>query len=160
MAKKKVMGFNLIDLLCVALIIVMAVGVYIRFFADNKTVVADSEYYYTMEVKGIRQKALDQLNKSVNAPFTLDEKLTDEMGVLISVVPSDSMIDYAKKNGEIIQVQNPDRYDVMLTFRMKGKVNDSGYYTPGLRGINLSTWYAVRSKWTVVFGQVVKVWQN
>ncbi len=157
---RRIIGFNPIDLICVVLIIVMAIGAYVRFFAPNtKTVGQTADFYYTLSIKGIKQQALELLERSVNAPFTLDEKITDDMGVLVSHNVRPSMIDYTYRDGTMTKAANPERYDATLTFRVSGSVSDNGFYTINKRALYAGSWYAVRSKWTVVWGQIQNVWQ-
>ncbi len=151
---------NLIDCVCLVLIVVMAVGVYIRFFSrTEKTVVSENEYYYSLNIKGVRPEFIEDIKASVGLPFTLDEKITDDMGVLVSVVESATMTEITKADGEIIIAPYPERSSLVLTFRIKGSINDTGFYTKDLKAINVGSWYAVRSKWCVVFGYINNVWQ-
>lgn len=160
-SKGKLFGkINIVDLIVILAVIIMAVGVYVRFFGGpTKTVVEDSTFYYSFKVKGIRGTALEAMKKNISGNFMLDEKVTGEMGKLIKVEEGTAYSEIKKNNGEIVYVEVPDRYDVVLTFEMRGKVNERGYFSPSLEDISSGINYNIIGKYVSVYGTVLSVWE-
>ena len=159
--KKKKARVNLIDALCVILVIILAAGVYVRFFRKTEKAAAkESEFYYSFQVIGIKQQAVSDLQKSKGLPFRLDEKITDDMGELITIEVSGNSAEITRTDGVVVSAAYPERYDAVLTFKIKGSVTEGGYYTRGLNRINAGSWATVRSKWTAVQGYFINVWES
>jgi hypothetical protein len=77
---------SIVDLAVIAAVVILLAGIYVRFLGGpTKTVVQSSDFYYTLEVKNIRESNLRGLEKSLNGRFYLNEKITSEMGVLINI---------------------------------------------------------------------------
>lgn len=160
-SKGKLFGkISIVDLIVILAVVVMAAGVYVRFFGGPaKTVVEDTTFYYTFKVKGIRGTSLEAMKKNIGGNFMLDEKVTGEMGKLIKVEEGPAYNEIKKTNGEIVYVEVPNRYDVVMTFEMKGKVNERGYFSPQLEDISAGINYNIIGKYVSVYGTVLSVWE-
>jgi hypothetical protein len=53
----------------------------------------------------------------------------------------------------------PERFDADLTFKITGKVNDRGYFTPTLQHISAGVEYKLKCKWSAIYGSVTNVWE-
>lgn len=151
---------SIVDLAVIAAIVIVTAGVYVRFFGGpTKTVVQSSDFYYTLQVKNIRESNLRGLEKSVNGRFYLNEKITSEMGTLTAIEPSPATGILEAADGRIVVADVPERYDAVLTFKITGRVNDRGYFTPTLEHISSGITYKIKGKWSAVTGTVLKVWE-
>lgn len=157
--KNKFWRPNIIDVAALIAVIIMAAGVYVRFFgAPTKTVVQSKDFFYVLEVKNIRQSNLDGLGKSIDGKFYLNEKITSEMGTLIKLESHPAVELMETADGSLILTEIPERFDAALTFKLTGRINDSGFFTPTLKHISAGVEYNVKCKWSAVFGKVLKVW--
>ncbi|NLB80243.1 MAG: DUF4330 family protein [Clostridiaceae bacterium] len=151
---------NIIDLIAIIAVIIMATGVYVRFFGSpTKTVVQNTEFHYTFEVKNIREENLKGLKKSLNGNFYLNEKITGEMGSLIKIESRPATQALETADGNIVMAEIPERFDADLTFKITGKVNDRGYFTPTLQHISAGVEYKLKCKWSAIYGSVTNVWE-
>ena len=159
-SKGKLFGkASIIDITIVVIVIIMCVGVYVRMSGTGNAVTASQEFFYTFKVDNVRQPAADALQKSVGHKFSLNEKQQSEMGVLVSADVNQAYGIIEKSDGTVVSAEIPDRFDVTLTIKLAGRVNDKGYFSPQLREINSGSAYVIKSKFVTAFGTVQKVWQ-
>jgi hypothetical protein len=159
--KGKLFGkVSIVDAIVALAVIIVAVGIYIRFGGEaGKAVAEDVTFSYTMEVKELRQPSVDALQDSVGMEFFLNEKKDSDMGTLTNVEVSPAMGIVEKTDGTTQMAEIPEKYDAILTFQMTGRVNDVGYYSPQLQAINVGTTYVIKSKLSTVFGIVTSIWE-
>ncbi|MCK9478144.1 MAG: DUF4330 domain-containing protein [Firmicutes bacterium] len=162
MSNKKPFGkFNVIDLAVVIAILIIAAGVYVRFFGSpTKTVVQSTDFFYTFEVKSIRESNLIGLEKSINGKIYLNEKITSDMGTLLKVESKPAVDLLETADGKQVLVNIPERFDAVLTIKLNGRINESGFFTPTLKHISAGIEYNIKSKWSAVFGKVLRVRQE
>ena len=99
------------------------------------------------------------LEKSLNGRFYLNEKITSEMGVLINIESSPAKRFLELTDGRTVDADLPERFDAILTFKLTGRVNDRGYFTPTLNHISSVISYNITGKDSAVTGKVLKVWE-
>lgn len=105
---------NILDLLIVLVIIALAGGVYIKFFAkENKAAVQTTKVKYDIEVKNVNKDYVDAIN--AGDPIR-DSVKGNNLGIVQDkkVYPASS-INMDIENGKFVKVAIPDLYDVMLT---------------------------------------------
>ena len=152
---------SIVDLAAILAVLIAAAGIYVRFFGGpSKTVVQSSKFYYTVNVQNIRGENMEGLKKCVGGNFYLNEKITSEMGKLISADESPGTVDIEMSDGTLIVAEVPNRYNVLLTLEMTGKVNDVGYFSPSLERISAGVAYNLKGKWSAVNGIVQDVWEE
>lgn len=151
---------SIVDIAVALAVIIAVFGIYVRFFGGpSETVVHNTKFYYTMKVDNIRESNKDALYKSINGSFSLNEKVTGEMGKLIKVEEKPAYDNIETASGEIIKAPIPERYSLILTFEMEGMVNDRGYFSPSLEDISAGVKYNIKGKYSAVTGTVLNVWQ-
>ena len=150
---------SIVDIVVVLAVVILAVGVYVRFFGGpSDTVVKDSVFYYSFSVEGVRDASLAAMKKNIGGNFILNEKITGEMGKLIKVEEREARADIKKVNGELVYELVPNRYDVTMTFEITGKVNDRGYFSPSLEHISGGVFYNLKGKYVACYGTILSVW--
>lgn len=157
MRKRK---FNWFDGLILVAVIIVAFGVYSRMTGRVQSATAvTSEFFYTVEIKKVRQATVDAMEKSVGAKFNMNDKArVDDMGILTGYEVRPSTLELEKANGEAVLAEIPERFDITLEFKLDGVVNDLGYYTPQLSNIGAGATVVIRSKFVQVQGSIGKVW--
>lgn len=133
---------SIIDILVVLAIAVAAFGIYTRFFVGNEKVeTASSHIEYTMRVSEVRQGTVDALKDFMGPVYDFTTK--EYMGEIVDVYFEEAIGASEMANGQMRESVIPERYDAILTVRVDGKINDSGYYT--------STNQAIASGGTLIF---------
>ena len=160
-SKGKLFGkVSIIDITIIIMVIILCAGVYVRLTGTTgKAIAAGEDFYYTFKIDNIRKPAAEALQKSIGHRFSLNEKQQSEMGELLSAEVNQAYGIIEKADGTVVSAEIPERFDVILTLKLQGKVNTGGYFTPQLREINAGSAYVIKSKYCTAFGTVQKVWQ-
>ena len=166
-AKGKLFGkVSIVDCVVVLIVIAALAGAYFRFFRTDTraaTSRAQSEFYYTLVVKGIRQPTVDALQKSGGTAFKLEEKAVSDMGVMLEgaegleVRPATDYV--TKTDGTVVLSELPERYDVYITFQVQGYISDDGYFTKDSYELNAGSEYVVKNKFVSFTGNIERVWE-
>ena len=159
-SKGKVFGkVSIVDIAVIVLVVLAVVGAYFRFSGNNTSVVSnDSEFYYSITAKGIRETNKNLLENSIGTDFRLAGKISSSMGELVDVKVSNAKDIVTKTDGTIILAEVPEKYDVELILKVVGNVNDSGYFTPETHEICAAKKYDITNIYCAVSGIVNKVW--
>ncbi len=158
-SKGKLFGkISIVDILVVAVIVIVAAGIAFRFSGNKgKAVVTGNTFTYTVEVNNVRQATYDAVEKSVGGHFFSCEKTGDDMGVLESFDAEPGTLMVEKADGTAVLAEVPGNYNLKLHFKIDGKINDNGYYTSLMRGVNVGAGYTIKSKYSTVFGTVIQL---
>lgn len=161
-SKGKIFGkVSIVDAVVVLLILAAVVGAYFRFNGSNAEVVAnDEEFFYTIQINNIRAENKDLLLKSIGTPFKLSGKISSTMGELIDATAVGAESEMIINDGTVIRAAIPERYDVTLQFKVLGKVNEYGFYTPEMHEICAAKDYDIKNIYCSVTGMVLKVWSK
>jgi hypothetical protein len=156
--KGKLFGkVSVVDAALVLVVLLALAGAYARFSGVGKAVSASQAFTYAMRVDNIRDVSVAELKKSVGLTFGLNEKQQSEMGELLSVeeFPATGIIEL--NNGGAVRAPIPERFDVVLKFKVDGRINEKGFYTPQLKEICAGATYVVKSKYVTVYGMAMDV---
>lgn len=158
-SKGKLFGkISIVDILVVLVIVVVICGVCFRFSGNRgKAVVSSNSFTYTLEVNNVRQATCDAVEKSVGGHFFSCEKTGDDMGVLTSFDAEPGTLMVEKADGTSVMAEVPGNYNLKLHFKIDGKINDNGYYTSLMRGVNVGSGYTIKSKYSTVFGNITEL---
>lgn len=159
-SKGKLFGkVSIVDVIVVAVVLLAIVAGYLRFSGTNTSVVSNNtEFYYTITAKNIRETNKNLLEKSVGTAFRLGGKGNSSMGELVSIDTADAQAIITKTDGEIVMADIPEKYDVTLTLKVVGNVNDNGYFTPEAHEICAAKEYNITNIYCNLTGFVNKVW--
>ena len=147
---------SIIDVLVVLAILVAAFGVYTRFFVGNEKVeTAASHIEYTLKIQEVRIGTVNALENYKGAIY--DTATKEYLGDIVAVEYS-----YAKKavetvGGQLVETTLPNRYDCMVTVRVDGKVNSSGYYTATNQALAVGSSYLFESKAAKTTGRIYEI---
>ena len=161
-SKGKLFGkVSIVDIVIVLLIVAAIVGAYFRFHGKSSEVVAnDAEFYYVIKINNIQASNKDMLLKSIGTPFELFGKVQSTMGELIDVKTENAVNSITKNDGTIVNAEIPERFDVTLQFKVLGKTNEYGYFTPEMHEISAGKEYNIKNKYCCVSGMIQKVWSK
>jgi len=152
---------NWVDGLIILAVIIVGLGVFWRMAGQVESATAKSgKFYYTVEVKALRQMGVDAVIKSGGKQFNMNDKArSDFMGYLVNWDVRPSQKEIEMENGKFVRAEIPERYDVTLVFEIDGQINDVGYWTPQLSNIGAGAKVIMKSKYVHFEGNIGKVWE-
>lgn len=146
---------SIIDIIVVLAIIVAAFGIYNRFSSANaKVATVTQQIEYTLSVKDVRLGTVEALqNKSPIYDATTKEYL----GEITDVSYTNAISAKTMQNGEIKNLEIPEKYDVTVTVKVDGKVNNSGYYTANNIMLTAGSKHVIYSKYAKTTGEIMSI---
>lgn len=126
---------NVIDLIIVVCVAVLAFGAVVKYNKIDKTMTTDKVIEYTMKISSIRKASIDALEK--NYEGLKESEGGRELGDITEVKtePAKELIQLA--DGSYKEVELPDRYDLLVTVKVKGTETEDNYFAAsGKRIIN------------------------
>ncbi|MBO5035328.1 MAG: DUF4330 domain-containing protein [Oscillospiraceae bacterium] len=118
---------SLIDILVILFALVMALAVYLRFFANETTSIRSEgdTFSYTVKVEGVRHWTADG--------FHVGDKMWDSdhdtyIGTITSVSSEPSTYETKLADGTYKVAPRDGRYDVYLTVEAEGLISNGRYY--------------------------------
>ena len=154
--KGRIFGkISLIDIIVVALAAVLALGLYARFFVNEKTalVMAGDKFTYEIKISSVRTFTADALQVGDK----LWEKDNDTyIGTITDVrrEPATQVMKLLDGSYEVVPAEN--RYDVYLTVEGEGLVSNGRYYASRTFEISQNAVVNIYSKYCAT-GSVI--WQ-
>ncbi len=149
---------SIIDILVVLLIAVLALGIYSRFFVGNEKVeTASSHIEYILKVPEVREGTVDAL-KTFKGPM-YDTTTKEYLGEIIRVTSTEAISSVEMANGSIKESTVPERFDALITVRVDGKINNSGYYTATNQVIAAGGSLTFQSKAAATSGTIMDVYE-
>ncbi len=160
-SKGKLFGkISIVDILVVILIIIAIIGAYVRFNGNNVGAINQtSEFNYNITIREIRETNKNLLMNSVGTDFRLSGKISSSMGTLTEVKVNEAVCEVEKTDGTIVSAVVPEKYDVVLTFKVTGSETDTGYYTPEMYEVCAGKEITLANINCNVTGIIDKVWK-
>ncbi len=118
---------NIYDIAAIILILVLCVAAYVKFgiIEHTKTEAQMSTIEYTIMFPGLRKYSVDTF-KSGDTVYDSQTKIS--IGTIKAISYENARAEIQALNGEVLEVKNPERYDVTLTIETPGLENDKGYF--------------------------------
>lgn len=160
-SKGKLFGkVSIVDLIVIILVVIALAGAYVRLSGKDVVVTQESaEFYYTLKVSEIRETNMNYLKKSVGTEFFRNGDENYPMGVLEDVQVKEAVTTINMNDGSVVSATIPEKYDVLLTFKVNGFEKNDGYYTPDMWEINVGRTYNVCNIYCSVSGIAEKIWK-
>ena len=129
---------NIVDLIIVVCIVVLALGVFLKNGKLDGKMTTDTVIEYTMKVSSIRKASVEALEKNYEGLTEIESNR--ELGDIIDIKKSPAKELTQLADGSYKQTELPDRYDVLITVRVKGSETADNYFAQsGKRIINGDT---------------------
>lgn len=146
---------SIIDIIVVLAIALGGFGVYMRFMKPNeKVATSSSTIEYTFRIAGVRKGTVDALSH-FSPIYSCETK--EYLGEIVAMDYDGATDNKIMANGEIKALAVPDRYDVLLTVRVDGNINASGYYTATNQAIYAGASHTFNSKYAQTTGRITEV---
>ncbi len=149
---------SIIDILAIVFIIFLAFGVYARFFMGNQKVeTASSPIEYVIKVSEVRIGTANALSSFKGDVY--NDTTKEYIGTITDVTYEEAKGTVELLNGELKEVTLPERYDVLVTVRLDGKINSTGYYTKTNQPIAAGSDLVFTSKAAKTTGIILDVYE-
>ena len=149
---------SIIDILAILAILVAALGIYSRFFVGNEKVeTASSSIEYKMKVSEVRIGTVDALKNYGGEVF--DTTTKEYLGTITDVTYTDAKKAAEMSNGQLKEATVPERYDAIVTVRVDGKINDTGFYTANNQALAAGGTHIFTSKAATTTGVILDVYE-
>ncbi len=144
---------SVVDIIVVALVIVLALGVYTRFFTKETTSVtaSDDKFTYQLAVNGVRDMTVNAL--SVGDKVYENENNT-YIGVITDISVSDAYGEFATAEGKYVTAPLVDRKDVVLTIEAEGLISSGRYYASRTYELSVNMSVPFYTKYCTTTGNV------
>ncbi len=149
---------SIIDIIVVLAIIVAAFGVYTRFFVGNEKVeTASSQIEYKMKIQEVRIGTVKALEGYQSPIYDVSTK--EYLGDIVAVEYTPAKKGVETVTGNMRETIVPERYDVIVTVRVDGSINSSGYYTSTNQALAAGSSYAFTSKAARTSGRILDIYE-
>ncbi len=150
---------SIIDIFVIILIAALALGIYSRFAVSDASVATQSQpLEYTMKVSNVRLGTVNALKDYMGPIY--DDTTKEYLGEITDVTYEVAKVDVTLANGQFKADNSPDRYNVLLTVRVDGNVNDRGYYTANNLNIGAGSNFIFSSKAAITTGVVQDIYEG
>lgn len=147
--------FNIIDLLAIILVIAVAVGIGVRFRSTiTSTVKADEEFVYTVKVTGVKSYTVKALEKKGKIT---DMKSEMHLGEITDVEYEPCTTEAERADGKIVNTEQPERYNVMVTIKAYGKEIENSYVTDDSNELSVGRITDIYTKYVHTTGKIMTV---
>ena len=147
--------FNIIDLLAIILVIAVAVGIVVRFKSTVTTAVkSDEGFIYTVKVSGVKDYTVDALEKKGKVT---DKKSEIDLGEITDVITEPAATQRERADGKIVNAEQPERYDVIVTIKTRGKEAENSYITADSNELSVGRTTDIYTKYVHTTGKIMSV---
>lgn len=146
---------SIVDLFVILLVIVVVLGIFMRFGSKITTAVKSSERFeFVVKVDNVRQYTIDALQKKGKIT---DKKSNLDLGEIkdVKVIPTEFQSTTA--SGEIVVTDLPDRYTCLVTIEAKGKESEDGYIMDDTTELSVGRNIDLYSKYVKTSGDIMSV---
>ncbi len=146
---------NIIDIAVILLIVVVAVGIVVRYKSNiTAAVESDKLFEYEVRVSTVREYTVKALEKKGKIT---DRKSEKALGEIVDVQVGDALFQSTTATGEVIETTLPDRYTCNVTIQARGKESDDGYIMNDTTELSVGRSIDIFSKYVRTSGEIISV---
>jgi len=158
---------SIIDAFVLLAIVVLLIGIYVRVIspsAGRPTI--SQEIEYEMLVRAIRLPSVRALQNAViqePAGFISDSRTGEDLGAIIDMrldMRGDTTLaiwEGVMSDGEVVSRGVPDRFDVIVTVRVDGRISETGYFTHQNRALAVGSHINFQSRYSDTSGEILTI---
>ena len=153
----KVFGkINILDFFVLLVIVLLVIGAILKFGKfNNKTDESSAQTIeYKIEVKSIREFTINAL---ASGDTVYDSQTGVNIGKITNVEKKSAETYDVAENGEIIEVYNPYRYDIVITIETPGDVSKDAYYANKTIELKLDSEKKIETKYAKTTGKIMEI---
>ena len=146
---------SIIDIAVVLIIVILAVGIVVKFSGSNSAVVSGNEKLEcTLLVKNVRMYTVEALEKG---GVIFDDISKERIGDITDVRYEEGEYQVNMADGSFMPVAPEDRYNVYVTVAFDGKTSDDGYYTKSNKYLAAGTTVSAKTKYALCQSTVYSI---
>lgn len=147
--------FNIIDALAILLVVVVIIGLAVRFGSSVTTAVkSDEEFVYTVKVPAVKEFTVNALKEKGKVT---DKKSELDLGEITDVEVMSAETQRERADGKYITAEQPERYDVIVTIKTRGKEAENSYITADSNELSVGREIDVYTKYVHTTGKISSV---
>lgn len=157
MAKRKI---NIIDISVILIIAILIFASTIKFRNYNETDDVNSKIdniVYDVRISGIRNYTVDAFEIG---DILYDTQTNVEIGKIINKVSNKTKVYEKIKSGEMVEVEIPNRYDMILTMETTGTINETGYFANRSVELKVGSEKIVETLYAKSTGTIIRISEN
>lgn len=154
--KGKLFGVvSIVDILVVLVVIVLGIGVYVRFFVNEETAIVQpqEEITFSINLKSLRSFSAES--------FEVGDKVYDENGTYLGKITDVKIVDATGSSqlidGTTVEAPIIDKYDVTLTINGEGTIRGGVHYVNRTVALKVNMSKKIQTKYVVVTGNISAV---
>jgi hypothetical protein len=157
--KGRLLGkISIVDIIIIFVLLMLVIGIYIKFFYNSGAEAGSFDNIeFSVIVKSVRQPTIDAI---IEGDKAYEENTDIYLGEIMrkEVMPAKDFIE--KTDGTIVLAEKPDKYDVIITFRVPGVENDIGYFADGNKEIKRGSDIKIKTRLISVESKVLDLKKN
>ncbi len=155
--KGKLFGkISIIDIIVLLCILVAGFGLYTKLTAPaaKKVETQNQSIEYSLLIKDVRIGTVKALK---NSDVVINSLTKEHTGNIVAVSEAPTMRIVELTDGTVQAIEIPDKYDVTVTIRLDGKVNDMGFYTATNQSLTVGSTQNIQTKFANTSGTIIDV---
>lgn len=151
MTEKNKLKINIVDLLVVLVIIILIVAAYIKFNKFNAKTEESSlaKLVYTINVLNVRDFTAEAF---YSGDIVYDSLSGVNIGTIQKVEKSNAITYEVSETGEVVEIENPYRKDLVLYIETPGSVENDAYYANKSIELKVNSQKAIDTKYIKTSG--------
>lgn len=157
MNKRKI---NIIDITVVLIVFILIFAAIVKYRNFNETDEVNSKLdtiVYEIKVSNIRNYTVEAF---VSGDIVYDSQTNVEIGKIIDKIVTPAKGYETMKDGNIIETEIVDKYDMVLEIETPGLVNDTGYFANKTVELKVGSEKMIETLYAKSTGVVLKITQN
>ncbi|MFV0502964.1 MAG: DUF4330 family protein [Lachnospirales bacterium] len=146
---------SIVDLAIIILLIVLIIGVAIRFSSKGETITSNDDFKIVFEIDKVRQYTVD----AIKVGDDIYEQHGNILGTVSNIEIEPGYDVMTKDNGTALYAPVEDRYRLIVTMDSSGNVNEFGYFANGNRQISTGSDLAIQSQYIHTYCRILDVYE-
>lgn len=144
---------NIVDMAVILIVVLLIIGATIKFGKFNsKTEESTSQNIeYKVEVKNIRGYTVDALQIG---DLVYDSQTGISIGSITNIEKTNAKTYESLITGDVVLVENPYKYDVVITVETPGSVETDAYYANKTIELKVNSVKVIETKYTKTSGTI------
>lgn len=147
---------NIIDVAVVILILILIVFAYLKFgvYEHTKTDAEMSSIQFSIKISEVRKYTREAF-KVGDTVYDSQTKLA--IGSITNIEMENSKVNSETTDGRIILVENPERYDVIITIETQGIENDKAYFADKSVELKVGSEKVIETLYVKTTGKIISI---
>lgn len=147
---------NIVDIAVILIVIILIVCATIKFRKFNQKTAdsASQTIVYQIDVQNVREYTLEMI-KSGDTIY--DEQTGVNIGEVVDITSKPAETFETLPSGEVVEVYNPYRFDIVLTIETPGTVETNAYYANKSIELKVNSTKVIETKYLKTTGTISNI---